>query len=761
MPTSAPPRPLSTAEHVLCTITAPSDDPPVHAIVVSLDRVYLDAAADYHRRNHPAALHTPTNTTNHNLHSPPHPLLFHQQHHPPSPTSSKRRRLLSTPPHPPHPPHPSHPPLSPLPPTNSPPNPHVLPPPHPITTGRVYVHFVDRDRRLDRWCAPSDLVRASASDITASKRIAATAADSPAAHVASASSHRPFVNTRANRRAYEEINPTSEKDMGSEAAIRMEKAREEMTKVRNISAIVLGDYVIDAWYFSPFPLKHPVDTLFMCGKCLKYLHTSRQFLVHCSKCDWIQPPGFRIYHDSLRNLSVYEVSAVVNPAYCQCLCLLGKLFLDHKTLFFDTSPFLFYVLTLDGQLAGYFSKEHPIVRSDHNLACILTLPHHQKKGVGRFLISLSYELTKREGKTAAPERPLSDLGQVSYRSYWSHAVLTFLNSKTEAITVAVKDIAEATAIQREDVQATLKHLNLVSIWKQETYADTNPKLISAAAKKISQPQIPLHQSCLQDSVYTAELPRPNTFLPRTPTPTTRRRPRGPQKSHEKSKRTPVSSSRPRGRPPKESTDASVKTRKLHDIIDRVGIEQVLARMNTADGMPLGLVKKLAGELNMQVKQFRKRLKHEAMERRGSVSIDAGSNSDSKQRRSLVSSDTPELIAEPETRRTNGKQYDASSSWRKPHYEEDSHEEEDDDDGDNAGQDPDFRLGSTRNGARSLLPVLPCTGEEPNGNGARTLDLHGMEEVTLLGHSVSNQPNGYRRSSVSKPRLDEEVIVVDQ
>ena len=31
--------------------------------------------------------------------------------------------------------------------------------------------------------------------------------------------------------------------------------------------------------------------------------------------------------------------------YCQSLCLLSKLFLDHKTLYYDVDPFLFYVLT--------------------------------------------------------------------------------------------------------------------------------------------------------------------------------------------------------------------------------------------------------------------------------------------------------------------------------------------------------------------------------------------------------------------------------
>jgi hypothetical protein len=44
----------------------------------------------------------------------------------------------------------------------------------------------------------------------------------------------------------------------------------------------------------------------------------------------------------------------------------------------------------------------------------MTLPCHQRKGYGRFLIALSYELAKRESRTGTPERPLSDLGQVCF-----------------------------------------------------------------------------------------------------------------------------------------------------------------------------------------------------------------------------------------------------------------------------------------------------------------------------------------------------------
>ncbi len=43
-------------------------------------------------------------------------------------------------------------------------------------------------------------------------------------------------------------------------------------------------------------------------------------------------------------ISMFEVDGAKSKVYCQNLCLLSKLFLDHKTLYYDVDPFLFYVL---------------------------------------------------------------------------------------------------------------------------------------------------------------------------------------------------------------------------------------------------------------------------------------------------------------------------------------------------------------------------------------------------------------------------------
>lgn len=179
---------------------------------------------------------------------------------------------------------------------------------------------------------------------------------------------------------------------------------------------------------------------------------------------------------------MFEIDGKEFKIYCQNLCLLSKLFLDHKTLYYDVDPFIFYVLCeVDengSHVVGYFSKEK-LSQENYNLACILTFPPYQRKGYGKFLISVSYELTKRENKTGSPEKPLSDLGKISYRSYWAFTILKFLEAHYEDVTI--QEIACRTGIRIEDILSTLHSLNLIKYWKGQHIIAISPQVIEMYA----------------------------------------------------------------------------------------------------------------------------------------------------------------------------------------------------------------------------------------------------------------------------------------
>jgi len=147
---------------------------------------------------------------------------------------------------------------------------------------------------------------------------------------------------------------------GDPSMAALEREHEETTKVKNIEKIYMGGWEVECWYFSPYPEGFSgSETLYVCEYCLKYMRKLKTFLHHKSVCTFRHPPGKEIYRDT--GLSVYEVDGKGHRVYCQNLCLLAKLFLDHKTLYYDVDPFYFYIICkvddYGAHIVGYFSKE--------------------------------------------------------------------------------------------------------------------------------------------------------------------------------------------------------------------------------------------------------------------------------------------------------------------------------------------------------------------------------------------------------------------
>ena len=274
-------------------------------------------------------------------------------------------------------------------------------------------------------------------------------------------------------------------------------------RAKNVSSIFMGPWKVDAWYFSPYHLARPqlrenLDlccehltaksefqlrqspkepsgaasslsdfSLHICPYCVEPFLDGEAVVRHIAQVCMRHPPGNEIYRDPTRSLVVFEIDGQAEPTFTQHLALLCKLFLEHKALDYDTTPFIFYVLcSVDAggcDILGYFSKEKH-TNEGYNLSCILTLPQYQGRGIGTFLIDLSYEISIREGKSGSPEKPLSDFGERSYRSYWSDKLMEVLVLAYDLGTsLSMEYLVKSTGISLQDIQATLTSLNILKV----------------------------------------------------------------------------------------------------------------------------------------------------------------------------------------------------------------------------------------------------------------------------------------------------------
>ncbi|EDO18332.1 hypothetical protein Kpol_1013p3 [Vanderwaltozyma polyspora DSM 70294] len=348
---------------------------------------------------------------------------------------------------------------------------------------KFYVHYLDFNKRLDEWITtdrinldkdvifprPKGLEDDGNKNKKKQKKKAASETPNSEGNIKSQSE-----TPEAGMMDLENLNVQGIKNEELSREDEIKKLRtsgsmtqnpHEVARVRNINKIIMGKFEIEPWYFAPYPIElTDEDVIYIDDFTLQYFGSKKQYERYRKKCTLRHPPGNEIYRDDY--VSFFEIDGRKQRTWCRNLCLLSKLFLDHKTLYYDVDPFLFYCMTrrdeLGHHLVGYFSKEKESA-DGYNVACILTLPQYQRMGYGKLLIEFSYELSKREGKVGSPEKPLSDLGLLSYRAFWSDTLIALLAEHGNEITI--DEISSITAMTTTDILHTSKTLNILRYYK--------------------------------------------------------------------------------------------------------------------------------------------------------------------------------------------------------------------------------------------------------------------------------------------------------
>lgn len=263
---------------------------------------------------------------------------------------------------------------------------------------------------------------------------------------------------------------------------------------QNVKHVVLGDLLFKTWFQSIYPedlVSPDTDRLYICRWCFRYSCDAAAYTKHIRVCEHrTTPAGAKVYDDA--GYSVWEIDGEEYKLLAQNLCLFAKLFLDHKSVFFDVVSFLFYLLVFTDpndpenySILGFFSKEK-MSWDPNNLACILVFPPYQHKQLGKLLMGVSYKLSAWErdaGLIGGPEKPLSEMGRKSYVRFWEERVARYLllgsrtpvsngsahpQGKTKGSSkakhheyISVQEIGLATGMLTEDVLTALMSMGVV------------------------------------------------------------------------------------------------------------------------------------------------------------------------------------------------------------------------------------------------------------------------------------------------------------
>ncbi|KAL5112326.1 Histone acetyltransferase KAT5 [Taenia crassiceps] len=126
------------------------------------------------------------------------------------------------------------------------------------------------------------------------------------------------------------------------------------------------------------------------------------------------------------------------------------------------------------------------------------------KGARLYLLKYTtrgYALSKIEGKLGSPEKPLSDLGLLSYRSYWTMTIMEILLSikpsePGQESGISLSDLIDRTSMKRDDVVATLSYLNVLYYVKGQYVIFLSKENIDAYKRSMEKRSVRVDQACL-------------------------------------------------------------------------------------------------------------------------------------------------------------------------------------------------------------------------------------------------------------------------
>uniref|UniRef100_A0A8D8UAN0 Histone acetyltransferase KAT6A n=2 Tax=Cacopsylla melanoneura TaxID=428564 RepID=A0A8D8UAN0_9HEMI len=153
----------------------------------------------------------------------------------------------------------------------------------------------------------------------------------------------------------------------------------------------------------------------------------------------------------------------------------------------------------------------------YNVSCIMTLPQYQRKGYGRFLIDFSYLLSKKEGQRGTPEKPLSDLGRVSYHAYWKSVMLEYLHTIRNQKLICIDQMCADTGLYHHDVAETLELLGMLRTKRgdaSEPCIVINWSTVDAHMKRLEQSKtrIQMDPECLRWTPLVSHIANPYKTL---------------------------------------------------------------------------------------------------------------------------------------------------------------------------------------------------------------------------------------------------------